>query len=115
MPNDDNLNPHVRDVYRVLLEHPPNIQVSLVPGSVSPVHISLSLRASASLERALTMPAQGAILGMDMTRDDALRLVEAIQKIIQTKDSLQQAEFLTPEGTQKSVPNGPRPGRTNKK
>jgi hypothetical protein len=73
-----------RDVYSVRLDHPPNVDVQIIPGSVSPVRLSLSIQVPASLARALVTPPQGAILDIPLYKDAAIEIFCGIRKVALT-------------------------------
>jgi hypothetical protein len=70
-----------RDVYSVRLDHPPNVDVRIIPASISPVQLVLAIQAPVSLAHALVVPPQGAILEIPLHKEAAIELFCGIRKV----------------------------------
>jgi hypothetical protein len=81
---DNNFNDVIRDVYSVHLDRPPNVDVQMIPSSISPVRLALSIRVPANLKLALATPPQGAILEIPLDKDAAIELFRGIRTVGQT-------------------------------
>ncbi len=73
-----------RDVYQVRLDHPSHVEVRIIPASVSPVKLALTIQVPVSLGRALVVPPQGAILEIPLDKDAAIDIFRGIRKVAQT-------------------------------
>jgi hypothetical protein len=81
---DNNFNDVVRDVYSVHLDFPPNVDVQIIPASISPVRLALSIQVPANLKLSLGKPPQGAILEIPLDREAAIELFCGIRTAAQT-------------------------------
>lgn len=73
-----------RDLFRVRLDQAPNVDVRLIPGSIFPARLVLTLQDRPDLERALATPHRGAILELDMTEEVVVEIYRQIWKLAQT-------------------------------
>jgi hypothetical protein len=69
-----------RKVYSVRLDHSPNVDVRIIPGSASPMQLALAIQIPVNLERTLVVPPQGAILEIPLHKEAAIELFCGIRK-----------------------------------
>jgi hypothetical protein len=81
---DNNFNDVVRDVYSAHLDRPPNVEVQIIPGSISPVRLALSILVPANSKFALVRPPEGAILEIPLDKEAALEIFRGIRTVAQT-------------------------------
>jgi hypothetical protein len=81
---DNNFNDVVRDVYSVHLDRPPNVEVQIIPASISQVRLALSIQVPANLKLALATPPQGAVLEIPLDKEAAIELFCGIRTAAKT-------------------------------
>lgn len=87
MPDEsDEFKRLIHDLFRVRLDQPPNADLRMIPGSVFPARLVLTLQVRPDLERALATPERGAILEVDMTWEVAAKVYQQIWQGAQTMD-----------------------------
>jgi hypothetical protein len=83
---DNDFNSVFRDVYSVRLDHPTNVDVRAILGSVFPMQLALAIQVPVSLARTLAKPPQGAILEIPLHKKAAIELFCGIRRVAQTLD-----------------------------
>ena len=84
MLEDEEYKEVTNDLFRIRLQKSQDAELRLVPGSVCPAKLVLSLQARPDLERALATPERGAILEMDMAWEVAAKVYQQIWQLSQT-------------------------------